>query len=63
MALWTKILKFAHDTSIEAQTNLVEEFKVAWVGIFGIDSGGGGYAVVALPPHDCMFPGGRFRRG
>lgn len=39
MALWAEIQKFANRRSIEAQANLVEEFKVAWVDDFCLDYG------------------------
>lgn len=41
MSHWAELQKFVNRCSLEALANLVEEFKVAWVGCFCLDGGFG----------------------
>lgn len=61
MVLWAEIQRFAQRRRIEIQANLVEEFKVAWVGGFCLYSGSG--LLWQFTPLDCMIPSGQFQRG
>lgn len=58
-ALWVEIQRFAHKRTIETHANLVDEFKVAWVGGLNCLEDEVKKRWQFNPP-DCMFPSSQY---